>query len=166
MSFVGYVDWIFRPQKRTKPAFKLHADGKKFSEKKEFLLNLERVLGLDETAGESLTFGVSRSSVSCRICNSRVYKLSSALDEIAKFRRMFWEREHSNVMMESVAGPIISRMKRCSKSPHGSGRLKMKAPQHLPVEPIRFPAQLIQPKKTVASRDLFLFLRLWYPWYY
>ena len=68
---------------------------------------------------------------------------------------MFWECEHSNLIMESVAGPIISRMKCCLKSPRDSGpRLKMKAPQHLPVEPIRFSTQLIQPIKTVASRDL------------
>ena len=119
------------------------------------MLKLERVLGLDETAGESLTVGDSRSSASCRNCNSRVYKLSKALDEIAKFRQIFWEREHSNNMMESVAGPNASRMKRCSKSPHDSGpTLNMTAPLCLPVEEIRVPAQLMQPAKPISSRDL------------
>ena len=96
---------------KTKPAFRPHADGKKSSETKDFLLKLERILGLDDTASESLILGDSRLSVTCRNCNSRVYKLSKAQDEIVKFRQMFWELENSNGMM--VAGPIISRMK-CS----------------------------------------------------
>ena len=102
----------------TRPAYRIFGQLKSSSES-DFLEKIRQVLHDDLFASQS----VLPSSVSCKSCHSKVYRLAKNLKEIEYFRDAVKCRLGN--VFETVttenSPPGNVRVKRCSKSPHQSG---------------------------------------------
>ena len=96
-----------------KPAFRIFGQLKS-SANSDFLVKIRKVLE------EDIIQVVSRSSVSCKPCHSKVCRFAKAIHEISEFREQFFENE--NRPNSGDVDPVkLQRLKRCSNSPHTSG---------------------------------------------